>query len=155
MQPALVVHAQRSESDMTDQELDARFKSFASEIRADIRADIKAEGVMTRGHFDIVVEGLTAQIKVIADGHEALRADVAGLKVGQERLERGQERLEIRQLALEHRQGRLEERQGRLEECQGRLEERQGTLEEHQESLEQGQRGLVTEIRLLAARLPA
>jgi len=135
----------RAEIHMTDQELDARFRSFAAEIRADVRADIKAdikaEGVVTRGHFDIVAEVLTAQIRLIADGHEALRADVAGVKTGQERLEYRQERLEMRQLALEHRQGKLEERQGKLE---GR-----------QESLEGGQRELITEVRLLAARLPA
>jgi hypothetical protein len=77
MQPALVVHAQRSENDMTDQELDARFKSFATEIKTDIQSEIKAEGAVTRRHFDVVAERLTAQIKAIADGHEALRADLA------------------------------------------------------------------------------
>ena len=118
-----------SSTRMTDQEIDARFESFAakirSDIRADIRADITAEGVVTRRHFDVVAEGLRAEIKVIADGHEALRSDVAALNDAQERLEHRQERLEIRQLALEHRQGKLEE----------------------------GQRDLVTEVRLLAGRL--
>jgi hypothetical protein len=126
---------------MTDQELDARFEKFEAsiksemstfkseiraEIRTDIRADIKAEGEITRRHFDVVADGLKTEIKVIAEGHDALRQDVARLKAGQERLEGRQERLEIRQLALEHRQGKLEE----------------------------GQNALVTEVRLLAARLP-
>ena len=147
---------------MTDQELDARFESFGARLKADISAEIRAEGVITRRHFDVVAEGLKADIRVIADGHLALRDDVAGLKAGQERLEHGQERLEIRQLALEHRQGKLEERQGKLEERQGkleegqgRLEERQGKLEERQEALGESQRDLATEVRLLAARLPA
>ena len=125
---------------MTDQELDARFESFGATRKADISAtisaEIKAEGLITRRHFDVVAEGLRAEIKVIADGHVALRDDATSLKAGQERLERGQERLEIRQrqLVLEHRQGKLEERQERLEESQ---------------------HDLVTEVRLLAARLPA
>jgi hypothetical protein len=119
---------------MTDQELDARFEKFAATIssemstfRSDIRSGIKTEGEITRRHFDVVAEGLKAEIKVIADGHLALRVDMASLKAAQERLEGRQERLEIRQFALEHRQGRLEE----------------------------GQHDLVTEVRLMAARLPA
>jgi uncharacterized protein (DUF3084 family) len=129
---------------MTDQELDARFESFGAQLKA----EIKSEGLITRRHFDVIAEGLRAEIKVVADGHPALRDDVTSLKTGQERLERGQERLEIRQMALEHRQGKLEERQGKLEERQSRLEGRQ-------EGLEESQRDLVTEVRLLAARLPA
>jgi hypothetical protein len=137
---------------MTDDELDARFGRLAADIKADvrgeiqefkgeIRAEIKAEGVTTRRHFDIVAEGLKADIKVIADGHAALHEDMVGVKTGQARLEGRQERLEIRQLALEHRQGKLEDRQGKLE--------------ERVETLAEGQQELVTEVRLLAARLPA
>jgi chromosome segregation ATPase len=158
---------------MTDDELDARFERFAADIKdgvkAEITAEIKAEGETTRRHFDVVADGLKADIKVIADGHAALHDDMVGVRTGQARLEVRQERLEIRQLALEHRQGKLEERQGNLEERQGKLEERQGTLEERQGKLEEGvetlsegqqelvdgQRSLVTEVRLLAARLPA
>jgi hypothetical protein len=98
-----------------------------STFRSEIRSEIKAEGEITRTHFDVVAEGLRAEIRVIADGHLALRDDVAGLKAAQERLEGRQERLETRQLGLEHRQGKLEE----------------------------GQHALVTEVRLMAARLPA
>ena len=110
---------------MTDDELNTRFGRVDTSI-ADLRAEIRAEGERTRRHFDVVAEGLKTEIKVIAEGHDALRQDVAGLKAGQERLEGRQERLEIRQLALEHRQGKFEE----------------------------GQDELVTEVRLLAARLP-
>jgi DNA repair exonuclease SbcCD ATPase subunit len=126
---------------MSDQEMDARFDKLATIIKSDvtalrsevsgfrseIRSEIKAEGEITRRHFDVVAEGLRAEIKVIADGHLALRDDVAGLKAAQERLEGRQERLETRQLALEHRQGKLEG----------------------------GQHALVTEVRLMAVRLPA
>lgn len=94
---------------MTDQELDARFEGFAanlksemSSFKSDITTDIKAEGEITRRHIDVVAEGLRADISVIAEGHDALRAD--------------QVRLETRRLALEHRQGKLEERQADLEE---------------------------------------
>ena len=106
-----------------------------------IKAEVKAEGIVTRRHFDVVAEGLRADIKILAEGHDALRHDVADLKAGQQRLETRQERLEIRQLALEHRQGRME----------GRLE----ALEGSQHGLIEGQRALVTEVQLLAARLPA
>src|SRR5947209_7616416 len=122
---------------MTDEELDARFERFAADIKTskvEISAEIKAEGATTRRHFDVVAEGLRAEIKVIADGHAALHDDMVGVKTGQARLEVRQERLEIRQLALEHRQGKLEERQGKLE--------------ERVETLSDGQRALVTEVRL-------
>jgi chromosome segregation ATPase len=82
----------------------------------------------------VVAEGLRGEIRLIADGYDALRQDVVQLTAGQERIETRMDRLEIRQLALEDRQGKLEDRQGKLEE---------------------GHRGLVTEVRLLAARLPA
>ena len=62
---------------MTDQELDERFESFGAKLKADISAAIKAEGLITRRHFDIVAEALKAEIKVIADGHAALRDDVS------------------------------------------------------------------------------
>ena len=140
---------------MTDEELTARFDSLAAdikavktEVKAEISAEIKAEGVTTRRHFDVVSEGLRAEIKVITDGHTALHVDMVGVKTGQTRLEARQERLEIRQLALEDRQGKLEDRQGKLE-------ERVETLSEGQHELVDGQRALVTEVRLMAARLPA
>jgi predicted nucleic acid-binding Zn-ribbon protein len=124
----------RSEMAEFKRELRAELSEFKSEIRAEmsgvksdvstlktdvstlksdvstVRSEIKAEGEITRRHFDVVGEGLRAEIKVIADGHFALRDDLAGLKAAQERLE--------------------------------------GNLEE-------GQYALVTEVRLMAARLPA
>ena len=112
---------------MTDQELHERFERVAT--------DIKAEGAATRRYFDVVAEGLRADIRVLADGHAALHDDMAGVKAGQERLEARQERLEIRQLALEHGQGARPATEKRLEERQGTLEERQGKLEERQEGL--------------------
>jgi uncharacterized protein (DUF3084 family) len=147
---------------MTDQELDGRFESFAKTLKSEITAEIKAEGEITRRHFDVVADGFKADVRIIAEGHDALRADVAELKAGQGRLEAGQGRLEIRQLALEHRQGKLEERQERLEGRQERLEGRQERLEGRQERLEGrqgaiegGQQALINEVRSLAARLPA
>ena len=134
---------------MTDQELNARFDS----LRAEIKTEIKAEGETTRRHFDVVGEGLRAEIRVIAEGHTALRDDVAELKAGQSRLEGRQERLEIRQLALEHRQGRLEEGQGKLEDRVGELERGQVAFRESQQDLIDGQRVLVAEVRQLSARL--
>jgi len=125
---------------MTDEELNARLDA--------INVEIKTEGVVTRRHFDVVAEGLKAEIKIIAEGHDALRQDVTDLKAGQQRLEAGQERLEIRQLALEHRQGRVE---GRLEAVEGA----QRRVEARLEGVEGSQNDLVTEVRLLAARLPA
>jgi hypothetical protein len=76
---------------MTDHELDARLEklavtirsemsTFRSDIRSeikDIRSEVKTEGEITRRHFDVVAEGLKADIKVIADGHSALRDDMA------------------------------------------------------------------------------
>jgi hypothetical protein len=126
---------------MTDQELDARFEGVAKMLKSEITAEIKAEGEITRRHFDVVADGLKADIRIIAEGHDALRADVGGLKAGQVRLEAGQVRLETRQLALEHRQGNLEGRQERLEGRQG--------------ALEGSQQALINEVRSLAARLPA
>jgi hypothetical protein len=45
---------------MTDEELNARFAS--------IEASIKAEGTVTRRHFDVVAEGLRIDIKIVAEG---------------------------------------------------------------------------------------
>jgi mitogen-activated protein kinase kinase kinase kinase 4 len=138
------------------------------DVRFDrLEAAIRAENAATRRHFEVVAEGLEQKIKVVADGHIALRDDFAGLRAGQERLEAGQTRLEVRQQALEFRQGALESRQEALEFRQGALESRQEALESRQEALESrqervetrlaavedGQNSLVTEVRLLTAHL--
>jgi len=46
--------------------------------------------IVTRRHFDVAAEGLRHEIELIADGHTAVRDDVAVLKLGQQRLEAGQ-----------------------------------------------------------------
>ena len=105
-----------------DQESSGRFDGIDGRLtRVDGRLDgidarferlegfIEAEGAKTRRHFEIVAEGLRTDIKVLADGHDALSRDLAELKAGQVRLETGHERLEVRLLALEHRRGRTEE----------------------------------------------
>jgi peptidoglycan hydrolase CwlO-like protein len=144
---------------VTDEELNQRFDdlqtSFEAALKTEVKAAVTAEGVVTRRHFDVVAEALRTDIKVIAEGHGALRQDVVDLKAGQARLETRQERLEIRQAALEHRQGRLEDGQDRLEERQERLEQRQESMEEGQQKLATLQQGLVNDVRQLAARFPA
>ena len=65
-----------------------------------------------------------------------MRADISGLKSGQESLIAGQERLEAGQKSLEARQEKLESRQERLEAGQKSLEARQEKLESRQEKLE-------------------
>src|SRR5215470_4016866 len=40
--------------------------------RDEVRTMLQEEGKRTRGHFDVVAEGLKESIKVIADGHRAL-----------------------------------------------------------------------------------
>ena len=44
---------------------------------------------MTRRHFDVVADGLEADIKIIAEGHDALRQDLTGLNAGQQRVKAG------------------------------------------------------------------
>jgi len=66
--------------------------------------DVDAKTGETRHYFDIVGERLEDQIKVVAEGYGALRADVSELKVGQQRLEAGQARLEVRMGALDRGQ---------------------------------------------------
>jgi len=95
---------------MNSNELEARFEKVESLV--------KTENAATRRHFDVVAEGLHAQIKLIAEGHGALTESISELKEGFGRLETGQGRLELRQLALESRQGRLESRQRKLENSQ-------------------------------------
>ena len=40
--------------------------------RDEVQTMLQEEGKRTRGHFDVVAEGLKESIKVIADGHRAL-----------------------------------------------------------------------------------
>jgi len=82
--------------------IDTRFDGIDARFER-LEGFIAAEGAKSRRHFDVVAEGLRTDIQVLADGHDALRRDVAELKAGQVRLETGHERLEVRLLALEHR----------------------------------------------------
>jgi len=126
--------------EVTPEQLDDRF--------ARLEALMRAESAETRRHVDVVADGLRLEIRVIAEGHDVLRADVADLKSGQKRLEAGLGRVEVRQQALEYRQDRVETR---LERVETRLE----GVGSGQSELWDGQQALVTEVRLLAARLRA
>ncbi|MGE3402395.1 MAG: hypothetical protein AB7K63_07385, partial [Vicinamibacterales bacterium] len=57
----------------------------------------------TRTHMDVIAEGLRDDIRLVAEGYDALRSDVTDLKAGQARLEAKFDRLELRQRALERR----------------------------------------------------
>jgi exonuclease VII small subunit len=141
---------------MSDEALTDRVEGLEREVhtgfaQVDARFDrleaaIRTENAATRRHFEVAAEGLEQKIKVIADGHIALRDDFAALRVGQERVEAGQTRLEVRQQALEFRQQALESRQVALESRQDRLETRVAAVEG-------GQNALITEVRLLTAHL--
>lgn len=44
--------------------------------KADVKAEVKAEAEITRRHFDVVAEGLRADIRVFADKIDAVEARV-------------------------------------------------------------------------------
>jgi hypothetical protein len=71
---------------MQDVELNRGFAARFSRLEQLIRED----GKETR-----------SLIKIIADGYDALRRDVNGLKAGQQQLEQRQDRLEIRMSVVE------------------------------------------------------
>jgi phage-related minor tail protein len=98
-----VIDAQLVQINRRFDAVDARFDR--------VEASIKAEGQLTRAHFDAVAERLTSDIRLIAEGHRALQVKTDQLQLADERLEARQGHLEIRQLALEHRQGELETRE--------------------------------------------
>ena len=77
--------------------LDRRLDGFATKL------DLDHMSVEIRNHFDVVAEAFKAEVRVIADGHRALRATDTELIGAHQRLERRQDRLELRQLALETR----------------------------------------------------
>jgi len=118
--------------------LEGLVKQEAAETReyVDLRTTEKA--TEPHHHMDIVAERLTQDIRLVAEGQQAMRADVICLKDGQKQLLGRQEQLELRQQALEYRQERLEQRQG--------------MLELQQVDLGENQKALVTEVRLVTAR---
>ena len=95
---------------MTDEELTKRFDGIDQRF-AGIEALIRNEGIVTRRHFVMVAGRLETNLQNIADGHEVLRTDMAGMKGRLDRVETRQDKLEDRQLAVEYRQGKLEKRQ--------------------------------------------
>ena len=62
----------------TRAELQAAIAPLAT--RAEVKAEIKAEGDQTRRYFDVVAEGLRAEIRLIADGHTATQASVTAMR---------------------------------------------------------------------------
>jgi hypothetical protein len=84
---------------MQDDELNRGFANRFSRLEQLIRED----GKTTRSLIDAFAKDMKGRIKLIAEGYDALRTDVTGLKSGQERLEEGQDRLEIRISAVESR----------------------------------------------------
>ena len=95
---------------MDDAELNNRFNGIDARVTS-LEDLIRAEEAATRRHFDVVAEGLSGQIKLLAEGYDALRTDVTDLKDGQQRREPGVGRLELRMLSLESRQTKLERTQ--------------------------------------------
>jgi alkylhydroperoxidase/carboxymuconolactone decarboxylase family protein YurZ len=71
----------------TKEELRAAIAPLATkeELRAAIaplatKDELREEGERTRRHFDVVAEGLAVQIKVIAEGHAALKTSIDDLR---------------------------------------------------------------------------
>ena len=89
---------------MHDDEPDRGFADRFSRLEQLIRED----GRGTRSLIDAFAKDMKGRIKLIAEGYDALRTDVTGLKIGQQRLEDGQERLEIRLSVVELRMADVE-----------------------------------------------
>ena len=89
--------------------IDQRFDSLEGlvrEVMARVEAGFQhlhARIADTRIHIDVVAESLRDDIRLVAEGYDALRSDMTDVKAGQASLEQKFERLELRQLALEQR----------------------------------------------------
>lgn len=89
--------------------IDQRFDSLEGlvrEVMARVEAGFQhlhARIADTRIHIDVVAESLRDDIRLVAEGYDALRSDMTDVKAGQASLEQKFERLELRQLALERR----------------------------------------------------
>ena len=77
--------------------LDQRLDGFATKM------DLEQMSTEIRNHFDMVTEAFKAEVRLIAEGHRALRATDIALIGAARRLEKRQDRMELRQLALETR----------------------------------------------------
>ena len=58
----------------TKADLDAAIAPLAT--RVEVKADIKAASEQTRRHFDVVAEGLRAEIRLIAEGQTATHKSI-------------------------------------------------------------------------------
>ena len=101
---------------MTDEELNGRFANIDQhfeDTRRDIKVEematreyIKAEGLITRAHFDAVAEAIKEDVKLIAAGHGTLRERTDRHEVRLDKLELHQARVGLRVRALEYRRAR-------------------------------------------------
>jgi hypothetical protein len=80
----------------------------------------------------VVAEGIDHRIKLISEGYEALRTDVAELKQGQARLESREDLLDLHVLAVESRVG---------------------GVDSHINGIEKTQKVMLTEVRGLATKV--
>jgi hypothetical protein len=62
----------------TKEELHAAIRDAVAPLAT--KEELREEGERTRRHFDVVAEGLAGQIKVIAEGHGALKTPVDDLR---------------------------------------------------------------------------
>ena len=62
----------------TKADLDAAIAPLAT--KADVKAEVKADGEQTRRYFDVVAEGLRAEIRLLADGHTATQASINAMR---------------------------------------------------------------------------
>ena len=79
MLPTLAPKADLAESrNATKADLDAAIAPLAT--KADVKAEVKADGEQTRRYFDVVAEGLRAEIRLLADGHTATQASINAMR---------------------------------------------------------------------------
>jgi len=96
--------------DAVDQRFDAVDRRFdaADDRFGRLEAFIREESAATRHHFDVVSDGLRAEIRLIAEGHAVLAGNVASLAARQDATEARLGSLEDGQRGHERRLKRLE-----------------------------------------------
>ena len=60
--------------------VDARLSAEIRRVETTLRQEIREEGIATRRHFDVVAESLRDDIRIIAEGLNALDAKVATIR---------------------------------------------------------------------------
>ena len=67
-------------------------KADLAELKTSLKAEVRAESEQTRRHFDVVAEGMRADVRLIAEGLDALRvstdarhADIMGVRMQHDR----------------------------------------------------------------------